>query len=186
MILEVLLPSLLTCHEASLISLCVADAGSEDASHLKQKLEDALPGRVTFLTVEGGFSRSKLFNRAVQAAQTELLFITDADISLPPDLVEQVNRKTDAKRLWFPVCRAMLNASGSAWEWYSEGMGVMACTKTQYNTVGGYNEAFTTWGGEDQEFYLRCWKQEYFCLRTREYNLVHHWHPSQPGAKKQW
>lgn len=186
MILEVVLPSLLSCHNTSLISLCIADAGSADLASLQQRLNEALPGRVTWVHHEGPFSRSVLLNKAVDAAPDGLLFISDADIALPADLVQRVNRNTDVSRVWFPVCRALLNAEGSSSEWYEEGMGLLACTKDQFIKAGRHNETFTSWGGEDQDLFLRFWKAGFFCLRTHEEDLIHHWHPSQPGAGKQW
>jgi predicted glycosyltransferase involved in capsule biosynthesis len=58
------------------------------------------------------------------------------------------------------------------------GGGSIAITRAAYLAIGGMDEGFVGWGGEDNEFWeraqtLRVWS--YGCLP-----YVHLWHPSQP------
>jgi hypothetical protein len=59
-----------------------------------------------------------------------------------------------------------------------EAGGSMAITRDGYRRIGGMDESFVGWGGEDNEFWRRCsilnrWIWGYDCL-------VHLWHDSQP------
>jgi GT2 family glycosyltransferase len=59
-----------------------------------------------------------------------------------------------------------------------EAGGSMAITAEAYNRVGGMDEAFRGWGGEDNEFWDRC-----LTLPTWIWGyepIVHLWHRSQP------
>jgi GT2 family glycosyltransferase len=60
-----------------------------------------------------------------------------------------------------------------------EGGGSVAIIREAYERIGGMDESFIGWGGEDNEFWERaqtCKVWPYGCLP-----LVHLWHPSQPG-----
>ncbi|WP_419187453.1 glycosyltransferase family 2 protein [Stieleria bergensis] len=57
--------------------------------------------------------------------------------------------------------------------------GTLAITRDAFDQIGGYDETFRGWNGEDYEFYDRCqlldgWFHGYV-------PFVHLWHPPQPG-----
>jgi len=55
----------------------------------------------------------------------------------------------------------------------------IAITRDGYQRIGGMDEGFIGWGGEDNEFWERCQT-----LKLWPYGalpLVHLWHPAQPG-----
>jgi hypothetical protein len=65
------------------------------------------------------------------------------------------------------------------------GKGIVGCYKKDYEKVGCLDEQFTSWGGEDEAFYLNCYASKMNIIRTRENQLLHHWHPSfNPKFKK--
>lgn len=185
-LLKYVLPSILQANQSHLINLSVYDAGSEDASMLEQSLREALGSRLTFQSTNQPFARGQALNRAVANSNTELLFITDADISLPKDIVKLVNTYAQRNRIWFPVCSAYTSPAETHTAWYIEGKGLMACTRTQFATLNGYDESFTSWGGEDTDLWMRCWSHKYFCFRTHEAHLLHHWHEAVAGSGKKW
>ncbi len=185
-LINYLLKSLLEAHNSHLIYLSVYDCGSEDATILEQTLRDKLGVRLHFESQSMPFARSIAMNHAVNNAGTSLLFITDADISLPKNIVEKVNFYLKGNRLWFPICRAFTSREETASIWYMEGKGVLACKKEQFLKVEGYDETIIHWGKEDTDLWFRFWQMKYFCYRTKERDLVHHWHHSVEGAKKQW
>jgi hypothetical protein len=113
-----------------------------------------------------------------------LIFISDADIALPADIVEKINFYRRGNRVWFPVCNAFTSAEETSSQWYTSGKGITACTKQQFENIGGYDETITSWGGEDDDLWFRFWKNKFFCHRTKEKGMEHHWHPSSEGAKK--
>ena len=60
-----------------------------------------------------------------------------------------------------------------------EAGGSIAITREGYQRIGGMDESFVGWGGEDNEFWeraqtLKVWPYGYL-------SLVHLWHPAQPG-----
>jgi hypothetical protein len=57
--------------------------------------------------------------------------------------------------------------------------GTVAIRKKAYLAIGGHDESFVGWGGEDIEFYDRC-----RCLRQQRFGylpFVHLWHVDQPS-----
>lgn len=61
------------------------------------------------------------------------------------------------------------------------GGGSVAVTREAFEAIGGFDEAFVGWGGEDNEFWDRCltrkvWKFAYL-------PLIHLWHAPQPGKR---
>ncbi len=178
--------SLLQAKYRNLIYLSVYDCGSDDADELATTLKSKWGEHLYYETKFMPFARSKAMNSAVRNAITEHVFITDADVSLPIDIVEKVNLFSANNRIWFPVCQAYNTIEETSKSWYTEGKGILACTRKQFEEVGGYDENFITWGGEDTDLWLRFWQKNYFCCRTNEKNLIHHWHLSVDGAAKQW
>jgi len=65
----------------------------------------------------------------------------------------------------------------------AQGGGTLAITRKAYFSIGGFDEAFVGWGGEDNEFWERA--------RTRKVwpygylPLLHLWHKAQPGKFQQ-
>jgi predicted glycosyltransferase involved in capsule biosynthesis len=61
----------------------------------------------------------------------------------------------------------------------AQGGGSVAITREAFDAIGGMDESFVGWGGEDNEFWERA------CLRRvwhwGELPLVHLWHPAQQG-----
>lgn len=185
-LLNYLVESILIAEHSNLISLSVFDCGSDDILSLEETLKSKLPGHIYFETQPIPFARSIAMNKAVKNAPEKLLLITDADISVPKDIVSKVNLYVNRNRVWFPICNAFTDNNETNVSWYTEGKGILACTKIQFENLGGYNETFTNWGGEDTDLWFRFWQQHYYCYRTKEKNLLHHWHPSASNAKKQW
>ena len=65
----------------------------------------------------------------------------------------------------------------------AEGGGSIAILKDAYERIGGMDEGFVGWGGEDNEFWeraqtLRLWPYAHL-------PLWHLWHPPQPGKYAQ-
>jgi hypothetical protein len=59
-----------------------------------------------------------------------------------------------------------------------EAGGSMAITKQAYEEIGGMDEGFVGWGGEDNEFWDRCLTRPTWTWGYEP--IVHLWHPSQP------
>ena len=63
-----------------------------------------------------------------------------------------------------------------------EGGGSVATTREAFESIGGMDESFIGWGGEDNEF----WQRAQTC-RVWPYGylpIVHLWRPSQPPTQR--
>lgn len=60
--------------------------------------------------------------------------------------------------------------------------GTIAIRRDAFFSVGGFDEGFVDWGGEDDEFYDRCRQAIPHC-RFGFLPFVHLWHPPQVGRK---
>lgn len=175
-LIDHLVKSMDECDYAALLDLSVFDCGSDDTDNLELALYNRKYGRIFYSREVMPFARSNAFNRAVQAAESPLVLICDADMSLPRNIVKKVNRYANRKSAWFPVVR-YLNEDGSS-RWYTESTGMMACRKEDYFKAGGMDENIREWGKEDWLLLFSFYKIGIGCIRTYEPNFVHHWHPS--------
>ncbi|MGH8106448.1 MAG: galactosyltransferase-related protein, partial [Arenimonas sp.] len=64
----------------------------------------------------------------------------------------------------------------------SEGGGSIAITRKAYEEIGGFDESFIGWGGEDNEFWERAKTRRLWPYAFLP--IVHLWHAAQPGKAK--
>ena len=142
------------------------------------------------------YCRSWAFNLGVKQARGSMLVLHDNDILLPEDYASLHLAKVcegyevvNLKRFIFFMGEAETNAffeSGADMTGATpvsimqnaEGGGSIAITRDAFERIGGMDESFIGWGGEDNEFWERaqtCKVWAYGCLA-----LVHLWHYSQP------
>jgi hypothetical protein len=165
-------------------------------------LVGSLPAHVRHVVVSAGeelpFSRSWLFNVGARHATGRILVFHDGDLLAPADyareLVRLVNQGFQAARL----CRFVfyLDESGTA-RVLGDGAvlhetpravvqnavgGTVAVTREAYEEIGGHDEAFLGWGGEDNEFFDRLTTLRLY--RWGYLPFVHLEHPIQPEARR--
>jgi glycosyltransferase involved in cell wall biosynthesis len=182
--LDHFIPSLSRCQNQHLIELSIYDCGSSDEPLLLQKIQSQFKGKVIFRSEPKPFARAFAFNQAVAQSTNDTLFLCDADFSLPKELVQTVSAYTRFNSFWFPIVfylyknKPTYYAKGNGqWMTYG-GKGILAAKRSAFEQAGQLDESFVTWGGEDEEFWLRCHAKGFCIIRTREPNLLHHWHPS--------
>ncbi len=179
------LSSVNRCKHLHLITLSVFDCGSNDTGDLKKTIQEHWKGPLLFQQESVKFSRSYSFNKAISAAPTSLIFICDSDMSIPAELVTQVNSYVSHKRAWFPKCffmfkNASLQNPYACGEWKNdEGTGMVGCTKEAFEAVGKFDEKYTTWGEEDTDLWRRFHKNRFVVIRNKQKGLLHHWHNSE-------
>jgi hypothetical protein len=143
------------------------------------------------------FNRSRTLNAGAAVARGRFLVLHDADALPPFHLCEEVaKRMRDEHDGWLPHRLIFyLTPEGSSTFAGSDGAELPsdvdevvqnnpstcdAVLRSAFESIGGYDERYQGWGGEDEEFLER--------LRTRRFlrggilPLVHLWHP--PAPKK--
>lgn len=180
--LNQLLKSLELAENAYLIELSVFDCCSDDMADLEAEIRKRWKGQLVFSREPVKFARSYTFNKAVDQASHELIFICDADLSLPVNIVSLCNQYTGEKTVWYPIYfflyknkPAIMNSENGEWEQYGS-RGMLACTKKAFNDAGRLNEAYTIWGGEDTDLWERFHRRHNIIIRNRVKGLYHHWH----------
>lgn len=168
------------------------------------QLAPHLPGWVRLvhtppLTETMPYCRSWTFNVAARYARAGVLVLHDNDMLVPADYAAQILRRVrqgydvvNLKRFIFYLTQAhtdavfagragLLDAPAEAIVQNLEGGGSVAITGRCFDDIGGMDESFVGWGGEDNEF----WDRAIGC-RVWPYGslpLVHLWHAEQPGKK---
>jgi len=143
------------------------------------------------------YCRSWAFNIGVRQARGKALVLHDNDMLVPADYAAQILARinqgyevVNLKRFIFYLkeshTRAVFAGRASLTEEAPEAIvqnleagGSIAITREAYERIGGMDESFIGWGGEDNEFWERaqtCKVWSYGCLP-----IVHLWHAAQPG-----
>ena len=154
--------------------------------YIHQRVADDMP-----------YNRAATFNAAAAAARGDILVLHDNDMLVPVHYGAELMRQRglgwdalDLKRFIF-----YLTARDTARVLAGEGLaihergeviqnlrgGSIAITKTAYEAIGGFDETFVGWGGEDVEFWERA-----ETLRTNRFGylpIIHLWHEAQPGKQ---
>lgn len=145
------------------------------------------------------YSRSRTFNEAVQAARGRIVVPHDNDMLVPGLYAAELVRNVDAgyealdlKRFIFylgereskvAMDRGTLRRNERS-EQVIQNLrgGSIALTKEGYERIGGFDESFIGWGGEDLELWERA-----ETLRASRFGyvpIVHLWHAPQPEKLK--
>jgi hypothetical protein len=143
------------------------------------------------------YCRAWAFNVGAKRARAPILVLHDNDMLAPADyasgVVERVRKGYEAinlKRFIFylePDHTAAVLDAGASLTCQApqtivqnlEGGGSVAITRNGYERIGGLDESFVGWGGEDNEFWERA--QTLNVWPYAHLPLVHLWHPAQPG-----
>jgi len=142
------------------------------------------------------YNRSQTFNVGAREARSPVLLLHDNDMLVPRGYgrrilqrIEDGYRVVNPKRFIFYLhqghSQAVLNRMASLDQEPAdyivqnlEAGGSMAITADDYAGIGGMDEEFRGWGGEDNEFWDRC-----LTLPTWTWGyepVVHLWHRGQP------
>jgi hypothetical protein len=165
----------------------------------QREIESVLPAWVRYLhtPVTGeAYCRAATFNAAVRMARGEVLIAHDNDMLVPAAYAAEVLARADEgwqfvdpKRFIFYLTEAdsralfdgvPLRDDQAATVVQNLKGGSIAATREAYLAIGGFDEDFVGWGGEDNEF----WERAHAYGRVYEYGylpLVHLWHRAQPG-----
>ena len=143
------------------------------------------------------YCRSWTFNIGAKFATSDVMVLHDNDMLVPTDYAAWILERVamgyqviNPKRFIFYLGQAhteqvfanrqaSLDFAPEVIVQNLEGGGSVAITRAAFDEIGGMDEAFIGWGGEDNEFWdraqvLRVWP-------WASLPLVHLWHAAQPG-----
>jgi hypothetical protein len=147
---------------------------------------------------DAAYCRSQAFNAGVRHAGARVIVLHDNDLLLPASYAASVLHRVaqgfdvvNLKRFLFYLSRRHTERlHGSAqriWDVRPDtvlqnalGGGSIAITADAYRAIGGFDEAFVGWGGEDNEFWERAQTRRVYPFG--ELPLVHLWHAPQAGS----
>ena len=142
------------------------------------------------------YNRSHTFNVGARAARAPVLLLHDNDMLVPTGygarILERIDRGyavVNPKRFIFYLSQAHTQAVLQADAAFDaepadyivqnlEAGGSMAIRADTYADLGGMDEAFSGWGGEDNEFWDRCLSRPSWIWGYEP--IVHLWHRFQP------
>lgn len=145
------------------------------------------------------YCRAWTFNLGAQHARAEVLVLHDNDMPVPADYaawilarIAQGYEVVNPKRFVFYLGEAHTQAvfaRGADWLEEApeaivqnlEGGGSVAITRQAFEAIGGLDESFIGWGGEDNEFWERAQTRRVWPWAGLP--LVHLWHAAQPGKR---
>lgn len=161
---------------------------------------DALPRWVRYLHTpiaasDEPYRRAATFNEGAEHARGRVLVLHDNDMLVPADyaaeIVRRVNEGLDAvdlKRFIFYLDEAETRRvfdeerlrvdAGSEVVIQNLRGGSVAITAEAYRAIGGFDDSFVGWGGEDVEFWERAETRPVTAFGYLP--IVHLWHAAQP------
>lgn len=168
-------------------------------------LGERLPEGVQHLAIDDshltpGWRKAWAFNIAARQARGRILVFQDGDICVPRDYAGELIRQFDKhgwqaaslQRFLFYLDEASMLRVTRENQLVTGGIeavtqnwkgGTIAIRRDCFFEIGGFDEGFVDWGGEDDEFYDRCGT-----LRHNRFGylpFVHLWHPPQAVRKDQ-
>jgi GT2 family glycosyltransferase len=145
------------------------------------------------------YNRSLAFNEGARRAKGKVLILHDNDLLPPVQYAAESFRKyqdgyavSQLKRFILylvqsstqQVCAPQASIAGSDCEQVLEnacGGGSIAASAEAYWAIGGMDEEFVGWGGEDGEFWGRCQTLNVWAYGI--FPMIHLWHASQPEKR---
>ncbi len=172
---KALLTSLQNIDNQDKIEISIADCNSKDVLNLKEQIRTFWKGELVFISEDIPFSRSAIFDWAIQKSTYPIVFICDADIYLPKNFVKLANRYITEKTTWFPIVQDVdnLDNKDKSPKYRTQGYGIVGITRKNYLKIGGLDKRFKTWGLEDIDFYFKCYLHKIKPFRENKSKLLH-------------
>lgn len=143
------------------------------------------------------YCRAWAFNVAAAVARAPVLIFHDNDLVVPDGYAGEALRRirqgfevVDLKRFIFYltpaateklISRHRLAAQVEMALQNAGAGGSIALSRAAFDDLGGFDEDFVGWGGEDVEFWDRCLTRKVWAHATLP--LLHLWHAAQPGKR---
>lgn len=167
-------------------------------------IRDCLPSfikyhHVDISTAPAGWHKSWGYNIGARIASTDILVFQDGDVCVPSRYAAEVHNALTVRgfgaaslqRVLFyldaatsehvdadgALARPIIEAVKQNWKG-----GTIAIRRDAYLAIGGFDEGFVDWGGEDDEFYDRCALIGH--CRSGYLPFLHLWHTPQVSRKQ--
>jgi hypothetical protein len=168
----------------------------------QREVEDKLPSWVRYVhapmaEITGPYCRARAFNIGAQLSRGAILVLHDNDLLVPQDYAAELATRCaegyeviNLKRFIFYLTESHSHRITARHAFShdeapesimqnAQGGGSLAITRKAYFSIGGFDEDFVGWGGEDNKFWERAqtrnvWSYGYL-------PLLHLWHEAQPG-----
>ena len=167
----------------------------------RREIESRLPSWVRYVHTpapEAAYNRSWTLNAGARAATADVLVLHDNDMICPADYASETLARAREGWLFQQPKRFIFNLSQRETETVFASGEVrtnvpsvivqnahgasIAAMREAYFAIGGYDESFVGWGGEDNEF----WDRAETTGRVYDFGylpFVHLWHAPQPGKQ---
>ena len=154
------------------------------------------------IEADGPFNKSRLVNAGYRAARFDRLLVCDADMIIERIALERALRALDAGMEMVRPWRHVIDLSAEDSAYYAkhgelpegvrdsypldrQGVGEQVClaggmfaiTKDLFRAVGGMDERFRGWGGEDDAFAIKVMARTRRHAIARDELAWHLWHP---------
>lgn len=162
------------------------------------EVREALPKWVRYVHTPFAldYCRAKTFNDGVRLARGEVVIAHDNDMVVPSRYAAEILARTREGNAFVDPKRFIFYLEESDTKLLFDGAplttnvetkvvqnlkgGSIAATVEGYRAIGGFDEGFVGWGGEDLEF----WERARAHGRVYEFGylpVIHLWHAAQPG-----
>lgn len=150
--------------------------------------------------VPGGWHKAWAYNVGARLARGSILVFHDGDVCAPEryasEIVAAIGQRgysaASLQRLLFYLSPqdsrtlerddVLLPSFTPTTVYQNWKGGTIAIRRDAFISLGGFDEGFVDWGGEDDEFYDRCGSLKH--CRGGYLPFVHLWHPPQPDRKQ--
>lgn len=192
--LELAILSHLNSSIGKYVEIVVSDYGSADPTPIRTICEKHQC--IYQYTQADIWSRSRALNVGIGLCSTDVFLTTDADIIFAPDTIETAFNFLTAEPNSLVLCQCEDLAEDytidkvGQFNWpeiYSNsrnrprwGMGgLCAFSRDTYDSIRGFEERMTIWGGEDNDFVKRCRQAGRFLhwITGPDVGIYHVWHP---------
>lgn len=134
------------------------------------------PGvKVVRVADDPGFCLARARNIGVAAGSAEWLVMIDGDILIEPEWLDWMRQNISAGNFY--------RSEPIAGRRDPETYGTIICRRADFSAVGGYDEVFRGWGGEDDDLYFRLvgrgLAQSHYPARF--VSAIHHGHDERAG-----
>jgi len=149
----------------------------------------------------GRFNKSRLFNAGVRESRAPYMLLHDADILVPHNFVKTchsllkqgweafcpirflfyLSTKQTAELMSLPEAETLPGEIAEIRQNFAGGS--VAISRAAFDDIGGFDESFEGWGGEDVEFLHRARRKHF--LSGSLMPALHLWHPPAAGKNQQ-